>query len=193
LAFDDCVGAYAAVVDDAERERRWEAHMADVAAGRFQGGPLPPPSAEGVRFAEVLANALAEDLSRHGPEAPLRRVDIVDFADPDPLNITVHALATTDALPDRFGENWDPLTWSNNEREYERSRRIVDRYDLRAAAEALQQTFPPVSDDHWLALYPQYWLASATGVTADILSTVLRDRGVALADEFEAESRSFED
>jgi hypothetical protein len=119
--------------------------MADIEAARFRGGPLPPPSPAGVRYAEVLADAFAEDLSQHGPEVPLCRADIVDFADTDPLSVTLHAVVATDELPDCFDEDWDPLTGSNGEREFERSRRIMNRDDVRAAAEALSKTFPPVS------------------------------------------------
>jgi hypothetical protein len=146
-----------------------------------------------VRFAEILSSALAEDLLQHGPDAPLRRVEVVDFADEDPLNVTVHALAVTDEAPDRFDESWDPLTWSNSEREFARSRRIVDREDVRAAAETLRASFPPVPHDHWLALYPQYWLAPAAGLTASVLAQTFRDRGVALTADFEADSRTWED
>jgi hypothetical protein len=110
-------------------------------AGTHQPEPLPELSDAGRAYAATLAGALADDVARNGPSGPLRRAVIRWFWDGDPAYLTLHVLGADDEQPP-LEDAWYPLEWANEEREIQRTDRVLGRPEVISAAEALTATFP---------------------------------------------------
>jgi hypothetical protein len=113
----------------------------ELIAGTHQPEPLPEVSDEGRAYAATLAGALADDVARNGPSGPLRRAVIRWFWDGDPAYLTLHVLGADDEQPPPE-DAWYPLEWANEEREIQRTDRVLARPEVTRAAEALTATFP---------------------------------------------------
>jgi hypothetical protein len=125
---------------DAEAQQALAFHRS-VLAGTYEPEPIPELTDAGRAYAATLARALAEDIAAAGPAAPLRRVVIRWFWDGDPSYLTLHVLGAGDDQPPPQ-DAWYPLEWANEERELERTDRVLARADVTQAAETLTASFP---------------------------------------------------
>ena len=112
-----------------------------LVTGTDQPEALPELSDEGRAYAATLAGALADDVARSGPSGPLRRAVIRWFWEGDPAYLTLHVLGADDEQPPAE-DAWYPLEWANEEREIQRTDRVLARPEVTRAAEALTATFP---------------------------------------------------
>src|SRR5689334_372797 len=113
----------------------------ELIAGTDEPEPLPELSDEGRAYAATLAAALADDVARNGPAGPLRRAVIRWFWEGDPAYLSFHVLGPYDEQPPPE-DAWYPLEWANQEREFQRTDRVLARPDVTHAADALTATFP---------------------------------------------------
>jgi hypothetical protein len=149
--------------------------------------PEPEPTqaqltAAGRAYAAVVAEAIAADVAAHGPSGPLRRLVVRWFWSGDPAYLTIHVLSDGDPQP-APEDAWYPLEWANEERELERTDRILERPEVVRAAAALSATFEDDDDE-----------AHVPAVEAIIagLPAALRAAGIELADRFAASAAHFE-
>jgi hypothetical protein len=149
----------------------------------------PEPTApelndEGRAFASTLADAIARDVAEHGPEGPLRRVVVRWFWSGDPAYLTIHVLGDHDAQPSPE-DAWYPLEWANEERELERTDRVLAAPAVQRAAETLTASFPHEAENSISHL-------PAVVETVTLLPAALRAAGIDLADRFATSAAHFE-
>ena len=144
---------------------------------------LPEPTPEGYAYAGVLAAALAHDAAAHPPPGDVVRAVVRWFWEGDPLYLTLHLLGTGDPQPGG-DDAWYPLEWDNEEREFERTDRVLARPDVQRAGDELAATFE--GDDIGEAHLP------AVIETVRRLPAALAARGLPLAEAFGAAAAHFE-
>jgi hypothetical protein len=158
-----------------------------VLAGTYEPEPLPELTDAGRAYGVTVARALAEDVARHGPAAPLRRVVIRWFWDGDPSYLTLHVLGANDEQPPPE-DAWYPLEWRNEEREFERTDRVLARPDVIRAAEVLTATFPRDGNGD----VDGYAHLTAVHEIVRQLPTALSASGIHLEDRFAVSAAHFE-
>jgi hypothetical protein len=149
--------------------------------------PLPALNDEGRAYASTIARILADDVARHGPAGPLRRVVIRWFWNGDPEYLTLHVLGAHDEQPPPE-DAWYPLEWADEEREFERTDRVLAHPAVVDAAAVLAATFPHDRDGE----VDGYAHVTAVHELVAQLPAALSAAGVELGDRFAVSAAHFE-
>jgi hypothetical protein len=116
---------------------------------RFNGSMSDPEMA----FVEAFLRALVDDLVERPVPGQLCRVVIRWHQAAEPGHFTVHALGTEDDTDDI--DPWDPLSWDNEDREFERTDRVQAQHSVTEAAASLAAAYhdlPDLVDGEWQAV-----------------------------------------
>ena len=134
-----------------------------------------------------MAGAIARDAVEHGPAGPLRRIVVRWFWSGDPAYLTIHVLGDGDEQP-APDDAWFPLEWRNDEREFERTDRVLERPEVQRAAETLVATFPRDANGEVDA---EAHLPAVFEIVR-LLPAALAAAGLELADRFAVSAAHFE-
>jgi hypothetical protein len=96
------------------------------------------------RYADALADAIAESLRRDRVPGDLSRLIIRWFEGPGYL--TIHALATSEEGDVANEDAWYPLEWPNEEREIDRVDGVMED---EALASAVEELAAELDEDGW--------------------------------------------
>lgn len=88
--------------------------------------------------------ALVDDLVEHPVPGQLCRVVIRWHQAAEPGHFTVHALGTEDNTEDT--DAWDPLSWEDDDREFERTDRVQADHAVRDTAASLAEAYHDLPD-----------------------------------------------
>ena len=140
-----------------------------------------------VRYAEVFAEAIAEDVRAYPPGSSLVRILIRWFEANDPTYFAVHALGVEDQAAVDPEDAWHPLEWPNVAEEEERTERLGGHRLLIQAAEHLRTHYAATAaEDRDPGPSP------ATVETVRRLPAALRAAGVPLEEHFAASASQSE-
>lgn len=182
--------------------RRFSGEESDVWAGARAEPrtPKPLPVPEGTPLAELedafaaaLANAIAADAAAHPVDGPLLRAIVRWFDVADPSYLTVHLLGAGEADDTTHGdEAWLPLEWTNADREFERTERLVDDAAWREAAARLVEPYEDMVSAGLGDEGPGFGVSRAIWETIRQLPAAFERHGVELDPHFAATAAHFE-